>query len=363
MGQSIIMTPAFLLFGHDTIQVAYYLHGNAQCQFDFFALGLEKERLRISKSRTPKALSIGNMEWLLQTYGSGSGYPLVLENAHFKIECGEFNTPSFFVTYRSQALWQFGAPALHERFMDWAASVGLVAAKDEVLSRVDFTFDYQIPALDFEQNNFVSLASKDGQFREDSKVQTFTFGKGDVMLRIYDKIAEISQQSDKIWFFDLWGVAESVWRIEWQIRKPLLKRFGIRTFADLTERQADVLRYLASEHDTLRLPSQDTNRSRWPLHPLWQDLLQRIDTLDGLGVVREIDPEKLMNERLMRIAISMYGYTKRVAAIRALQAGTDMLPIETALTKVQELLRRVHDPLTWSNDVQTRVTEMRIGQW
>lgn len=357
------MKTSFLLFGHDTVQVAYYLQPGPACQFDFFELGLEKERLRLAKTRTPKALTLGSQSWLLQAYGSGSGYPLVLENGNFKIECGEFNTPSFFVTFRSQALWQYGATGLHDRFMAWAESVGLVAIREESLSRVDFTFDYQLPILDFGQDHFVSLASKDSQYRENGAVQTFAFGKGDVMLRVYDKVAEIAQQSDKIWFFDLWGVTDSVWRIEWQIRKPILKRFGLRTFADLTDRQADLLRYLAYDHDSLRLPASDSNRSRWPLHPLWVDLQQRIETLNGWGVVREMDAEKLLEERLTRLAISMYGYTKRIAAIRALQAGQEALPIETALTKVQELLRRIHDPLTWHSDVKQRVDEMKVGQW
>ncbi len=90
-----------------------------------------------------------------------------------------------------------------------------------------------------------------------------------IFLRVYDKIAEIKQQSDKVWFFLLWEEDENVWRIEWQIRKAVLKKFGIVTFNDLKNRQGDLLYYLAVEHDTLRIPNNDSNKSRWPLHPLW----------------------------------------------------------------------------------------------
>ena len=143
---------------------------------------------------------------------------------------------------------------------------------------MDFTFDYHLPALDFTEDHFVSLSAKDSRYREDGKLQTLAFGKGDVVLRFYDKIAEIEQQSEKVWLFDLWGRNTDVWRIEWQIRKNVLRRFGIRTFADLDDGQGDLLRYLAHEHDTVRVPASDSNRSRWPLHPLWVDLQAQIET-------------------------------------------------------------------------------------
>lgn len=98
--------------------------------------------------------------------------------------------------------------------------------RPEKLSRVDFTFDYQINALDFDEDSFVTLASKNAQFREERRLQTFRFGAGDLLLRIYDKCDEIKEQSDKVWFYRLWGVTDNVWRIEWQTRKEILKRFG-----------------------------------------------------------------------------------------------------------------------------------------
>jgi hypothetical protein len=75
-------------------------------------------------------------------------------------------------------------------------------------------------------------------------VQTIQYGKGDVVLRIYNKVIEIEEHSDKVWLFQFWGVSADVWRIEWQIRKDVLKRFSIRTFEDLFSGYGDALRYL-----------------------------------------------------------------------------------------------------------------------
>lgn len=276
---------------------------------------------------------------------------------------GEFNNPSFFVKFRSLALWREGAAVMHQRFMDWATGLGLIAVRSESLSRVDFSFDYHLPLVDFDEDNFVSLSSKDTQFRKDGKVQTFQFGQSDIVLRIYDKVAEIEEQSHKTWFYDLWGVSENVWRIEWQTRKDVLRRFAIRTFADLQDGQGDLLRYVAEEHTTLRIKSDDNNRSRWLLHPLWLDLQAQIKALECQGVYRNIDQAAILNERLMRMAVSLYGYLKRIAAVHCIQNNEDMISNTQAAKRLEHLLAMVHDPLTWRTDVTKRIDSIRLGQW
>jgi hypothetical protein len=137
------MTNALLLHGHDTIECAYYLAALPGCTLDYEKMAVEKETLRLAKVRHPKAIQLGSEEFLLMPNGTKSGYPFLIENDCFSIQFGEFNKPNFFVTYRSFALWQYGAAKLHRRFLDWAASVGFTAFHPESLSRVDFTFDYQ----------------------------------------------------------------------------------------------------------------------------------------------------------------------------------------------------------------------------
>jgi len=352
-----------LLSGHDTIECAYYLAPDAGCSLDYERLAVEKEELRLSKSRKPKLIRLGSEEFMLAGHGTGSGYPFLIENEAFSIQLGEFNTPSFFVTFRSIALWHQSAQGLHERFLAWAASVGLRAYQPERLSRVDFTFDYHLPLIDFDEDNFVSSFAKDNQHRKHGKVQTFRLGEGDLVLRIYNKCDEIQESSAKAWFYDLWGMEQEVWRIEWQARKEWLRLVGIRTFEDLRERQGDLLRLLVNDHTTLRIKTDDSNRSRWPPHPLWLDLQGRVAQMDGLGVVRELDREKLLDERMMRISISMYGYMKRIAAIYSLQGNTTAISLKQARAHLAVQLEHLHDPLTWQTDVERRINEMRLGEW
>ncbi len=352
-----------LLHGIDTLQCAYFLHAPDRKGLDFCQLAEQKESIRQSKSKSPLPITLGNSEFLLQSFGSKSGYPIIISNEDFKIELGEYNKPNFYVTFRSQALWRESAFLLHGKFLKWAASVGYHPYREEALSRVDFSFDYNLPAIDFNEDSFVSRSSKDSQYREDGKVQTFSFGKGDVVLRVYDKVAEIRQQSNKVWFFLLWEQDENVWRIEWQIRKPVLKRFDIITFENLKAQQGDLLRYLAAEHDTLRQPNDDSNSSRWPLHPLWKDLQGQIENLNHLGIDRVYGQNAVLEERMMRMAISIYGYLKRVAAVHCVQTNKETIAVDQALTHISRLMNKIHEPLAWEMDVDKRIKEIKLGEW
>jgi hypothetical protein len=319
--------------------------------------------MRQSRQRAGKILSLGGANFLLYPHGTGSGYPFLLTTENFRIECGEFNEPSFFVTFPSQALWREPPALLHERFLRWANTVGFAPYQAERVSRADFAFDYSVPILDFDEDCFVSRTHKDSQHRENGKIQTFTLGHGDIVLRIYDKVAEIEQQSEKVWFFALWGERENVWRIEWQLRKNVLRQFRIVTVKDLLKYQGDVLSYLCQEHTTLRSRSGDANRSRWQVHPLWADLQARIGELDQLGVSRIDGKNAALEERMTRYAISMYGYLKAVAAVYCVQNDLQTVPIDTALRHVEILISSLHDSIAWRTEVGKRIAEIETGIW
>ncbi len=353
-----------LIHGFDTVQCAYFMECKRKGGIDFQLLWEKKEKIRVSKKKDPELISLGEVNFLLHPFGTASGYPLVISNEDFRIEMGEFNNPNFFVTFRSQGLWRESAFDLHDKFIDWVESVGFQPSRSESLSRIDYCFDYNLPEVDFDENSFVSRSNKDSKHREDGKVQTLTFGKGDVVLRVYDKIAEIKQQSEKAWFYELWGgLDEDVWRIEWQVRKEVLRNYGIKTFDDLYNKLGNLLKYLSEEHDTLRQPNGDTNHSRWPLHPLWKDLQERVKHVNEVEGCKGYDKDIVLDERMMRIAISVYGYLKRVAAIHCVQNGKTIISKDEALEHLCEKMWKVHDPLNWGIDVKKRIDFIGCGEW
>ncbi len=353
-----------LLSGLDTVECAYFLRSGQGSKLDFERLAQVREGMRASKRREPVVIDIGGKEFLLANHGTASGYPYLMENAEASIQFGEFNDPGFFVTYRSQALWHKGIEQLHQEFCAWASDLGLTAVREEGLSRVDFTIDFLVPEVDFDEDSFVTLATKDAQHRRDRRIQTFRFGEGDIVLRVYDKTAEIRESSAKTWFYPLWGgQTEGVWRIEFQIRKDVLRRFGIRTFEDLFDGYGDLLQYLTESHTTLRIPQSDSNRSRWPLHPLWKGLQAHVCTLPMRGVVRAFDHETYLSERLLRIAVSVEGYLKHVAAIEGLRNSFEAPGHDRSIAILGQLLKFVHDPIAWREGVRQRSERMRLGQW
>jgi len=354
-----------LLHGIDTVQCAYYLEKDYKKSghIDFGQLANQKEAIRQSRKKIAVPIILGNSEYLLHPYGSSSGYPIIISNGDFKIEMGEFNMPNFFVTFTSEALWRESAYDLNDKFLRWIDSVGYRQMVNEKLSRVDFCFDYKLSKIDFDEDSFVSYSKKDSKHRECGTVQTFTFGRDDVVLRVYDKIAEIKQQSEKVWFYILWGEETDVWRIEWQIRKAVLKQFGIVTFTDLKERRGNLLHYLAYDHDTLRQPNGDSNKSRWPIHPLWKDLQENIDNLYSLEVCNVLGKNAILNERMMQMAISIYGYLKRVAAIYCVQNNVNQMELNDAICHIAEIIHKIHEPLEWRMDVEQRRKEILLGKW
>ena len=351
----------FLVSGIDTLECAYYLRPGPDCKLDFAALREQREGLRQSRQPEDGVIELGGDEFMLSPNGTKSGYPFRISNQRLSIQLGEFNNPSFFVTYRSFGLWTRGAKEMHQQFLDWAASLGLVALRPEGLSRGDFAFDFHLPRLDFSENDFVSVVEKDSQHRKNGKVQTFTLGRDEVVLRVYNKSDEIEEASNKYWLWLFWNEQkEDVWRVEWQVRKETLKRFGLRTFDDLFDGYGDLLRYLVNEHTTLRVPIGDTNRSRWPIHPLWVLLTEKINELPAQGVIREVDPRAVLDESLMRIAISLEGYLKKVAAIECLRRGRAMMSQRQTIEGLVPLLEQVHNRLTWPGDVQRRIDQLRL---
>ncbi len=342
--------PEFLLHGLDTVQCAYHLdvsHG----LINFEELRAFKESIRHTQFKKERLITLGGREFMLQPNGTRSGYPFVIEDRDFRIQFGEYNRPSFFVTFRSEALWRESSWELNEKFLEWARSIGLVVIDGASLSRADYSFDYYLPKVDFNEDSFVVRSKKDSKHRENGMAQTFTFGLGtDVVVRVYDKVAEIHQQSNKLFFFDLWGRDADVWRIEFQVRKEVLKDYGIRSFEDLNRYSGDLLEYLAGTHATLRAKQDGVNIEDCPLHPLWADLQQRIKELECYKGGRDVGRDRSIEERKKRMAVSMYGYLKRFGAFRSYENGEEFASFDEAAEYLKQELKFVYEPNTWVSD-------------
>ncbi|MGE0109204.1 MAG: hypothetical protein AB7S81_05485 [Bdellovibrionales bacterium] len=220
----------YLTSGIDTLEVSFYLRRHmSENRFpDFTTLAAMKEEIRAQKNRKGgKVIQFGDQEFLLRGHGTNTGFPFFMENEHFKIGFGEFNKPNFSVKFSCEDLWHKGWRGPVEGFVDLVISAGFAPYQSEIISRVDFAFDYMIPHVDFDEDSFYTLAINDGRIRKRGKTQTMRFGSDDVVLRVYNKSDEINEKSGKTWFYPIWGgISDNVWRIEWQFRGTRLREIG-----------------------------------------------------------------------------------------------------------------------------------------
>jgi hypothetical protein len=354
--------PKLLLSGLDSFYVSLYFDLR-RSRLDFEELSYQRERLRQARRSEFGEVELGTERLALMPYGKHP-YAYVLSNDAFEIRLGENISPSCHVQFSSRFLWQCGIDDLLKRFLCWCESQNLSMRLPEVVSRADWAFDYQIPAIDFSADDFVSRLRKDAIYRQNGAVQTFTRGRGDIVVRVYNKVAEIEEQSQKFWFFDLWGCREGVWRIEFQVRRPRLQLAGIQTIDDLRALQNDLLRELATQHTTLRRPNGDSNRTRWPLHSLWESLVANIARLPQSGLVRDISPKADLGLRVFHQGRALYGSLKGFAALLT-EAEEHLTPISfhDLLQALPSALASHHSAILWQADVRKRLDALRLGQW
>jgi hypothetical protein len=354
--------PKLLLHGLDSLYVSFWLDVKTS-RLDFDDLAFRKERVRQSRTEEFAEVRLGCETFALRAFGR-KPYPFVLANDAFEIRLGEHMRPACYVQILSKGLWLLGSEALMARFYAWAASCGAVETRPNQVSRADWAFDYHLPTIDFDSDSFVTLAAKVGAWIEHGRVQSFQIGKGDVVVRVYDKVAEIEQQSQKTWLHELWGRNDQVWRVEFQVRRERLKLGAIDTVASLFDLGGDILRELATRHTSLRVPGTDSNRSRWAIHPLWKALLRDIDSLRQTGLVRQVDPMGSLEWRLHHQAKSLYGSLKAIGALLAIRDGQEAPGhLASVLGALPGMLISDHLEPEWLADLQRRMDGYRLGQW
>jgi len=229
------------------------------------------------------------------------GYEYILVNSDVTIQLAEearggMRFPEVRVTFRSEYLWRHGWQACYFRFKKWLDAWAEVDG--ERVSRVDLTIDLalSLPEISFRDQEVVTPAHSKTEYYQrhlTGLAETgFTFGKGDLVCRIYDKVVEISH-SNKIWFEDLWrkqgwdGISP-VTRVEFQCRRGFLKDMQISSIEDLDSCMGDLMRYLSCKWLSLRDKNPtDSNRSRWPLKSFWLMVLKAGQNFGPVqGIVR-----------------------------------------------------------------------------
>lgn len=189
----------------------------------------------------------------------------------------------------------------------------------------------------------------------------YSFGRGNLMIRIYDKLLEIDH-SQKIWFRDLWKKhgwdgESSVTRVEFQMRREFLKSMQVDTMQDLEVKLADLWAYVTNWL-TLRDPNpKDRNRSRWPLKPFW-DLVSKADTVSLFGNMTGV---MRITQRKPRFrSLEKFARGAQVSMVAVAASTFDFVDVEAAINGVARYIVRWTEESQFMDDVEVRMARMAL---
>lgn len=159
----------------------------------------------------------------------------------------------------------------------WVESILDAAGIEATLhaSRLDLHSDWQgIEIKANERSNFVTYSDRRALYEVAEEMSGLNFGKrgGKIYARIYDKSREAHDKGHD-WWPDVWGAEydreKRVVRFEFEFSREALVEFGVDTPQQALDRAAGIWAYATGSWLTLRVPTNDETRSRWPLDPRW----------------------------------------------------------------------------------------------
>lgn len=164
----------------------------------------------------------------------------------------------------------------------------------ERISRLDYCFDFAMPSA-FEPlpKRFVAhQRAKKHVYGEEGQLNNYSALNGDKVntIRIgempgrqaviYNKTKELSASSKHYWW-DIWDIDpapfkegfKQIWRIEVRAGRDELDKWPLKRFKEFEDKAGDVVASILKAIRYTNPLKDDLNRSRWPMHPIWNEAL------------------------------------------------------------------------------------------
>jgi hypothetical protein len=275
---------------------------------------------------------------VVQPNGSGH-YRYWLVSAEFQVLVARGGTlPPVYLKLSSACLHQFGpTAALHDSEREvrdiLRGQLGPAQA-----SRLDLYVDFQgwTPTeLDFRR--FVTRARRSIEhfdavqaYFDGQRFTGYHFGRDQLVARLYDKGREAVASGKAAWMREVWGPrldpAAPVWRLEFQLRREAITTFNVRTAEEAISCRQDFWRYCTGEWLSLRVPTSDRQRDRWPVSREWLELSRVTIGRQENGLVRR----RIREMQEGRLVAGATGYITSLAAVH------DVREVDAALELVEE---------------------------
>lgn len=259
-------------------------------------------------------IGLGDHQFMVMPRGRGR-FAFVMEDGWFSIQLSNASKgilPLAMVQIRSEYLTAVGpeeAVATATKLIEGLGEVTGPARISRIDLFTDFGTDLEVAAIPGRE--WVKRSKKRAVHEESDAVTGISFGAGnEVSARLYDKTRELVKSGKDymrpLWSEQGWDGTERIWRMEFQVRREGLPTPMLGDAAEALPLCGDLWRYLCEDWLRLAIPSEsDDTRTRWPTHPLWEQITHLWDTLpDAPPMTRVTKNRPPSDDRLFRHGIS-----------------------------------------------------------
>ncbi len=327
----------FLCEGYDSLQEAFALTPSEELVELLDRSQRAARELRDDLEGTVE-LRLGEERFQVHATGAKGGTRWRLSNDDFQLLIGSPKRDwTMSCRYLSAGLWEHGPSALRARAFEALKGYTRQPSPDCVrVSRADWAFDFYSPALTQElrpgvSENVVAHSSvkkfEFGTVTVGNRSQTITIGsKSNCQLQLYNKALEITEASGKTWFYPLWieGLdgewvwptdrVTDVWRLEVRMAGDFLKERNIRRPHEFEEALPSLIGEALMNRRLTVPDGNDSNRGRWPLHPIWSEAYRIRAACEFIPIGRKVTGRR---DALLQRAVSQLAGAARSAAVLA----------------------------------------------
>lgn len=234
-------------------------------------------------------------------------FPYALEDNCFRIQLSRNRAksmPMAYVKISSEYLTHKKVEDIVEDLTSVLSVFGELESQPKV-SRIDLFVDFASNENmeSWKRDSWVTRAEDINQYSVKGEFSGWTIGLGSPMsARLYNKILEILN-SNKGYLVPLWNEAgwngeTPIWRLEFEFKRDILSQLDVQSLDVCLDNLSGLWSYATTDWLKLTIPSgTDTNRSRWPIHPLWIYLSSVDFETSGGALMREFTPQRIPNDK------------------------------------------------------------------
>lgn len=336
------LSPSIVASGVD----ALYLSGRGELVDG--VLGELAEKRDRTATALPATMDLGPLPFTVSGRAFGK-YRYCLENPIGRVGLSPSeHLPALRVQPRSKFLHGVGPTRAVAVFADLLAPICHDLRFS--VSRVDLYADVtNFPLTMADRERFVCRADSRRSYERAGQCTGFDFGargRGSLHGRVYDKLTDVARTGHD-WWVEIWNdrpgrpfdASRGVIRIELEFPRKVLTDFDLDTPEQVLAGRSSLWKYGTADWLTLRIPTADSNRSRWPLDPLWP--LVQTAPLGGTVIGLERLTARARSGSLRRLTPGLVGYLAGFAALVEANAIGDTVEALEEHVRNDEIVRGV----------------------